>query len=175
MGAIPSVSLPAGRTCRPDCPCFKKCYARKLERIRRSVREAYRRNYELLCCDPETYWREVEAAVMMTAYFRFHVSGDIPDMQYLRKMIEVADRQKHCQILVFTKRFDLVNKYLDEQLSIPGNLHIIFSAWKGMKMENPHSLPEAHVIFRDGTTTASKKAVPCGGNCATCAMTSGGC
>ena len=31
MGAIPSVSLPAIKTCR-DCKCKEKCYAAKLER-----------------------------------------------------------------------------------------------------------------------------------------------
>lgn len=41
LGSIPSVSLPAGVTCRKDCECFKKCYAQKLERMRPSVRNAY--------------------------------------------------------------------------------------------------------------------------------------
>ena len=91
MGAVPSVSLPAYSTCRHDCECCKKCYARKLERIRRSVREAYQSNYKLLREQPEIYWREVEASVMMTRFFRFHVSGDIVDEDYLRKMIEIAD------------------------------------------------------------------------------------
>ena len=41
LGSIPSVSLPAGVTCRKDCECFKKCYAQRLERMRPSVRNAY--------------------------------------------------------------------------------------------------------------------------------------
>ena len=57
-------------TCRHDCECCKKCYARKLERIRKSVREAYQSNYQLLEENPEVYWREVEASVMMTRFFR---------------------------------------------------------------------------------------------------------
>ena len=40
MGAIPSVSLPAIKTCR-DCKCKEKCYAAKLERLRPTVRNAY--------------------------------------------------------------------------------------------------------------------------------------
>ena len=46
LGSIPSVSLPAGLTCRCDCDCQKKCYAKRLERIRKSVREAYRHKQE---------------------------------------------------------------------------------------------------------------------------------
>ena len=83
MGSIPSVSLPAGITCRQDCECRKKCYVKKLERIRKRVREAYQSNYELLINKPEIYWREVEASIMMSRFFRFHVSGDIPNEEYL--------------------------------------------------------------------------------------------
>ena len=42
-------------------------------------------------------------------------------------------------------------------------------------MENPFKLPEAHVLFKDGTTTASDTATPCGGNCTECAITDAGC
>ena len=75
MGAIPSVSLPAIKTCR-DCKCKEKCYAAKLERLRPTVRNAYQHNLEVLQSNPETFWREVEATVMLNRYFRFHVSKD---------------------------------------------------------------------------------------------------
>ena len=58
---------------------------------------------------------------------------------------------------------------------IPKNLHIIFSAWVGLEMDNPFLLPEAHVRYRDGTTTARSDTVECGGNCTECAVTDGGC
>ena len=105
MGAIQSVSLPSGVTCRV-CECNKKCYARRLERRRKSVREAYRNNLEILTTEPDTYWREVEAAIMLSRYFRFHVSGDIPDATYLWRMVEVARRNPHCEILCFTKKYE---------------------------------------------------------------------
>ena len=174
LGAIPSVSLPAVKTCRA-CGCAEKCYAKKLERIRPSVAKAYQRNLEVLQSDPDAYWREVEGAIMMSRYFRFHVSGDIPDEGYFQKMVEVSGRNLHCQILCFTKRFDIVNHALYTGVSLPSNLHMIFSGWKGLEMDNPFHLPEAHVKYRDGTTTAREDAVPCGGNCTTCAITGEGC
>lgn len=174
MGKIPSVSLPSILTCR-QCDCQKKCYAAKIERLRPSVRKAYGTNLHVLKTEPNTYWREVEAAVMMSRFFRFHVSGDIPDMSYLIRMVGVAARQTHCQILCFTKKFELVNEFLDSGAVIPANLHLIFSGWTGLKMQNPHNLPEAHVKFKDGTTTARLDAIPCSGNCADCAVTDGGC
>lgn len=175
LGSIPSISLPAGTTCRADCECQNKCYAKKLERLRKTVRDAYKHNYDLLNHDSDTYWREVEASIMMSRFFRFHVSGDIPDSVYFAHMIDVAERNKHCEILCFTKKFDIVNQHLDMGGTIPPNLHIIFSGWKGLTMDNPYLLPEAHVRYRDGYTTASDNAKECGGNCTECAITDGGC
>lgn len=174
MGAIRSVSLPSVITCKP-CGCAKKCYARRIERRRANVSAAYKNNLQILQSDPNKYWREVEAAVVLSRYFRFHVSGDIPDMTYLRHMVDVSTRNSHCEILCFTKRYEMVNEFLSNGGKLPDNLHLIFSAWIGVPMENPYHLPEAHVRYRNGTTTASTKAKECGGNCTECAKTSEGC
>lgn len=174
MGAIPSVSLPSIKTCR-ECGCNTKCYARRIERLRKTVANAYETNLTILNTDPDTYWREVEATIMMSRYFRFHVSGDIPDMDYLAKMVDIAVRQKHCEILCFTKKFEIVNDYLSSNGVFPDNLHIILSGWVGLDLVNPFLLPEAHVRFRDGTTTAKEDAIECGGNCTDCAVTDSGC
>lgn len=176
MGAIPSVSLPAGETCRHDAPCFRKCYARRLEAFRQTVHDSYVENLVTLIQDPATYWREVEGAVMMNRFFRFHVSGDIPNEDYFRHMIDIADRNPHCEILCFTKKYEIVNDCITENGGfLPVNLHLIFSAWKGLEMQNPYELPEAHIRFKDGTTTARPDAIPCSGNCTDCAKHEGGC
>ena len=174
MGSIPSVSLPSIVTCR-RCDCHQKCYAQKLERLRPAVRNAYRRNLEILISDPATYWREVEASIMMSRFFRFHVSGDIPNEEYLNKMVEVAERNTHCQILCFTKRYELVNNYISDNCGLPDNLHLIFSAWDNLKMSNLYNLPVAYVRFRDGHTDAPTSAYSCSGNCTECARTDEGC
>lgn len=174
MGSIPSISLPAIKTCR-QCACQEKCYAHKLERLRPAVRNAYQHNLEVLIKEPETYWREVEASVMMSRFFRFHVSGDIPNPEYLANMVAVAGRNSHCEILCFTKRYEMVNEFIEKNGELPSNLHMIFSGWVGLEMVNPFSLPEAHVRYRDGSTTARDDAVECGGNCTECALTEGGC
>lgn len=174
MGGIPSVSLPSITTCRV-CECRDKCYARKLERLRPSVRNAYKRNLEILTKDPDTYWREVEAAIMLSRYFRFHVSGDIPDIYYLQSMISVAERNPHCQILCFTKKYEKVNAWCERYGEIPSNLHIIFSAWDNLEMPNPYNFPVAYVRFKDGHTSAPEDAYICYGNCSECVMVDGGC
>lgn len=174
LGSIQSVSLPSGLTCI-ECECNQKCYARRLERRRKTVRDAYQNNFEILTTEPNTYWREVEAAIMLSRYFRFHVSGDIPDTTYLMRMVEVSKRNPHCELLCFTKRYSFVNFLLKDGVCLPDNLHLILSAWRGLPMVNPFGLPEAHVRYKDGSTTASDGAIECGGNCTECAITDGGC
>ena len=112
---------------------------------------------------------------MMSRFFRFHVSGDIVDKAYLEKMVEIVERNPHCEVLCFTKKYELVNDYLANHNALPPNLHLIMSAWVGLKMDNPYRLPEAHVRYRDGTTTAGILAKACGGNCSECAITDEGC
>lgn len=175
LGEIPSVSLPSGITCRNDCECGKKCYAKRIERLRPSVKNAYLANYNLLLSNPNQFWREVEASIMMSRFFRFHVSGDIPDEDYLCRIISIAQRQPHCEILCFTKKYDIVNSVLRAVETLPENLHLIMSAWIGLEMDNPFGLPEAHVRYKDGGTTANSMAKNCEGNCTICAMSDGGC
>ena len=177
MGQIASVSLPPIITCSKEAckHCGKKCYALKIARLRpKTVGAAYQRNLDILKTNPDQFWREVEAALMVNRFFRFGVSGDIYDKDYLVKMCELAERNKHCQILCFTKQFDIVNEYLSEH-KLPDNLHLIFSAWRGMTMNNPYNLPEAHVMYKDGYTTAKDGAKWCSGNCFTCAITNDNC
>lgn len=174
MGAIRSVSLPSHITCR-ESGCWKKCYANKLECLRPAVREAYQNNLEILQQNPEKYWREVEAAIMVSRFFRFHVSGDIVNPQYFENMVAVASRNAYCEILCFTKKFDIVNKFLYRANNLPPNLHIIYSGWPGLQIDNLYNLPEAHVLFKNGNTTARKDAVLCPGDCTKCAVTNAGC
>lgn len=173
MGFIPSVSLPPVVTCAHGCTCAKKCYAAKLCRIRASVRNAYQRNLDILENDPAYYWLQVKAAAMVTRYFRFHVSGDIPNYDYLENMIQLATELPGTRFLCFTKKYSLVNEYIDHVGKIPANLQLVFSAWDGMHMENPYNLPVANVIFK-GTEPAENWKI-CGGNCMECACRGVGC
>ena len=141
---------------------------------RKTVREAYERNLYLLQNEPEKFWREVNGAMAMTTHFRFGVSGDIYNMDYLEHIVELTRKNKQCEVLCFTKQFDIVNEYLKHH-RLPKNLHLIFSAWKGLDMPNPNNLPEVHVFYRDGTTTAKDGAKYCSMNCFECAVENRNC
>lgn len=176
MGAIPSLSLPPFVSCSPAaCKlCGKKCYARRIVARRKTVKEAYEKNLYILLNEPEKFWREVDGALAMSTHFRFGVSGDIYNADYFEHIVELTRKNKHCEVLCFTKQYDIVNNYLKHH-KLPKNLHLIFSAWKGLEMPNPYNLPEAHVMFRDGTTTASDGAKYCSGNCSVCSIEKKGC
>ena len=175
MGPIPSISFPSGFTCDPGVPCWFDCYASNKENQYNETIQAYWRNYRIYKQDNARFWRELESAIMLSRFFRSGVSGDFPDMDYFKGLVNLAAKYPHCQILAFTKRYTFVNMFVANGGEIPANLHIIFSAWPGYKMVNPYHFPESHVLFNDGTTTASDGAKWCGGCCADCAKTGCGC
>ena len=173
MGAIPSVSLPACTTCNPDAPCFKKCYARRMAARRATVRDAYARNLEILNRAPVSYFLQVKTAASMTRFFRYHVSGDIPNIGYLRCMIHIAEDLPDTTFLAFTKQYHIVNDYLNNGGAIPSNLKIIFSNWGAWKCENPHGLPVCEIVLKGQQPAPGWKI--CGGNCTACACAGIGC
>ena len=173
MGAIPSVSLPACITCNPDAPCFKLCYAAKISRIYKTTAAAYQRNLDILKSDPAQYWQEVKQGAQMARYFRYHVSGDIPNADYFVQMIKLAKALPNTNFLAFTKQYYIVNQFLNDGGVIPSNLKVIFSNWGSWKCENPHNLPECEIILKGSEPAPDWKI--CGGNCTECACRGIGC
>jgi len=173
MGPIPSVSLPPIITCKNCASCSKKCYAAKLARIYKTVREAWDRNLAILNEDRDSYFTQVKAAAMVTRFFRFHVSGDIVDIDYLDRMVKIARELKGTNFLAFTKNYEDVNEYFKSHKK-PANLKLIFSLpFDGAKIDNPHNLPTAAVIMRGTEPDPAYKV--CGGNCTECACRGVGC
>ena len=173
MGAIPSVSLPPIITCKNCSSCAKKCYAAKLARIYKNTRDAWDRNYRIVCQDRNAYFDQVAAAAMVSGFFRFHVSGDILDIDYLDRMCKTARKCKNTQFLAFTKNYEDVNAYLASHKK-PRNLHLIFSLpFDGARIDNPQNLPTAAVILRGSEPAPNYKI--CGGNCTECACRGVGC
>lgn len=173
MGEIQSVSLPPIVTCVENCTCAKKCYAAKMCRRWKNVRESYNRNFEIFKNDSKMYWKQVDNALCMNRFFRFHVAGDIPTYNYLIDMIETVRNNPHCEVLCFTKRYGFVNRALANGVELPSNLHLIMSDWEGMNMENPYNLPVAHVIFKGEEPEENWNI--CSGNCLECAKANQNC
>jgi hypothetical protein len=177
MGKIKSVSLPPVVTCRPGVVCVKKCYACKITRVFKNAREAYFRNFRVWLNTPDDYFQQVEKTVKKVNFFRWHVSGDIPNADYFQRMVWVARRNRHCKMLVFTKRFEIVNAFVAAGHRVPSNLIVIFSNWGDeFQCDNPYNFPTSDVIFRGmDEKSIPKKWKICTGNCKECADRGAGC
>lgn len=176
MGEIKSISLPPISTCRA-CQCHAKCYAAKIAKLRKTVRESYERNLRILNEQPEVFYKTLDLTLATSRLFRLHVSGDFCSKEYMARVFEIVEKNPLCEVLVFTKRYEWVNEWLEEHIRLPDNLHLIFSGWKGLPMSNPFLLPECHVIYKDGSTTAAdnKESYICSGNCSECHVEDKGC
>lgn len=86
--------------------------------------------------------------------FRHFEIGDIPNMRYLAEvMIPAARNNPDITFWTYTKKYEIVNKYVDENglEAIPGNLTIVFSHWLNkdgsyFPMDNRHDFPTSEFI-----------------------------
>jgi hypothetical protein len=165
MGAMPSVSLSPVVTCIPGAPCARSCYAVKVCRYSQSAKLAYARNWALAESDPDAYFSDVLAFIRKRspAFFRFHVSGDIPSQGYLDRVKLLAEACPDVKFLVFTKR------YAFDYKGCPDNLCVVFSCWPGLNLPRRHKGPRAYM--QDGSETRiPDDAIQCPGSCETCGM-----
>lgn len=125
--------------------------------------------------DLERYWKEIEEQIEENAVrlLRYNVGGDftIVDFPFIA---EIGRKFPNTKFLFFTKNYDDVNSFLETN-SFPENVSCLMSGWKGSIPVNPHQLPEAHVLYQDGTRTWHKPAFYCPGNCARCDFKGEGC
>ena len=159
--AICDLSLTPITTCRTDAPCFKTCYARKICALRKTCRNLYENNLMAYLAQPEQFFDNViyQLKWMPFKFMRWHSSGDIVDLDYLKGMVRVAKECPNTKFLAFTKKYELVNEYLDTT-SLPQNLKIVFSGWGAFKMPNPHNLPTAYIKFKKENEFDTNSVIP---------------
>ncbi len=162
---IANISFPPILACREDAPCKKSCYAIKAYKQYENVRNAWGHNFELAKHDRGSYFEGISAYLTKknTKAFRWHVSGDILDVNYLDNMITVANNHIKTKFLAFTKQYELV---LAREKHIPENLAIMLSAWPGFPLPKSKRFPIS--FMQDGTETRAAGAVECSGACNPC-------
>ncbi len=167
--SIACVNLPPVITCRENAPCIAYCYARKGRFAYNNVKNSLQNNLDEYIKFPELYFEAIHyrLALVPYKYFRFHSSGDIVDYNYFVKMCKLARKHKKTKFLCFTKKYEIVNKYLTEDNYIPKNLTIVFSAWESFTPDNPFNLPIAYVRFNKDTFVPTN-ALECTGFCGDC-------
>lgn len=179
LGAIMNVSLPPVVTCHNCSGCKNYCYAVRTYNRFPDTAAGWNDNYMLFLSDPAEYFRGINKAVKTQRFFRWHVSGDIVNTDYLQGMILVARENPKCEFLAFTKAYEIINAAIADGWTIPENLHLIYSASPGVAMHNPYRLPECHINFQDPALNTyhggAEYVHQCGGNCTECAVAGCGC
>lgn len=177
LGLIPSVNLPPILSCRDKCPCANDCYARKGRYRFKNVQESLLNNLQIYKNNPAQYFKEIhdsiDTGIVVYSYFRWHAAGDIVDKEYFNGMVKLACELKSTSFLAFTKKFEIVNNFLNYGNSLPENLHIVYSAWgKDFVFDNPYEFPVAYVRFKDSLLNGNipADAVECSGDCTNCLL-----
>ena len=138
-------------TCREDAPCKKTgCYCMKGTQQMATVQGAYYRNYRLYHEDPVDFWNQVQFKLAHCGLpkCRYFDAGDLPDYAFIDGMVATAKKFSEMKFMAFTKKYFLVNQWIDNNGNLPDNLNIIFSAWdKDWEVLNPHHMPVAYVDF----------------------------
>ena len=172
-----TVSLIPIADCGHNCKgCKKECYDVINVCFQPKVQADRARNSAVHRKDINRFWEEVSYGIKYNCVqaLRINVGGDVckEDLPLINK---VAKENPKCDILFFTKSYEEVNEFLDNNEFAP-NVHCIMSAWKDTPMDNPHNLPVSHVLYADGSTTAPEYGSHyCQGNCAHCHYNEEGC
>lgn len=173
-----TVSLAPIIDCQHCSECKDKCYDIRNDCIYPSVIESRAKNSALHRLNRIRYWLEIEEQIkeLGVKFLRVNVGGDV-DYDDMCHIARIAEDNTGCRILFFTKNYEDGNLYLDKHDGrLPKNMHMIYSRWENMECKNPYNIPESHVLWADGNTTAPVYgAYFCQGNCGNCFLGDEGC
>lgn len=185
IGRVMNVSLMPVMTCANCKECKFLCYDIKAcLQYPGTVIDARMRNTVLAKYHRDEYFRLIDEKMSRrrkNKFFRWHVAGDVLDMDYFSRMIENARKHPDFIIWTYTKNYKVVNDFCDlyGKEAIPANFHIMFSKWDGMPMDNKYSFPVFTCELKNGNKDTTKeefaKMYTCPGNCDICKAVNRGC
>jgi hypothetical protein len=172
LGRIYNINLPAITSCASDAPCKKSCYANKGTFKYKNVRECYQRNLATFLNTPSQAELDILLQLphvdsnLVTLYCRIHTSGDFYNLDYLKMIVNICNKRPYIKFMAFTKKYELINNFIDNGGVVPDNLTIIFSHWEGYNMPNKHLFPCAYV--KEFTNVNLDSSFECAGLCEIC-------
>ena len=99
-----------------------KCYSwAMLQGFRKNVAEALQRNTEALS---KTVLSYKDLPVIKDDVFRFQHHGELINMKHLKNLVNIARKNPDCTFALWTKRKDMVAKYVT---TLPSNLILVYS------------------------------------------------
>lgn len=157
VGKVGCYNLPIEYTCvNCECKRKKKCYALNGCYNFLSNQATYAENYAFYKAvgkDGFTSAMVERINEKKWKYFRYFTCGDIPDIDFVDAMVEIAKQCSNVKFWTYTKKYGIVNIWVNRNglNAIPDNLTIIFSHWLNddgsyFPMQNPHNLPTSEFI-----------------------------
>lgn len=180
IGWTHNFSLAPGLSCANCSGCLKLCYDVKACLQYVNVRIARAENTAMM------YMNRAETFAQIAMYisrkrahkvFRWHVSGDILDVDYFDRMVQIAILFPDWTFWTYTKNYNAVNEWIrihgGTRESVPSNLSVMYSEWAGMPMRNPYGMPTFRCVMPG--EKHSPDAWQCPGNCTACLQAGHGC
>ena len=155
---VGSYNLPVEFSCNHRCECYRStdCYACGGFYQMPSNQYGYAENLAyFLKTDSKTFCARFceELKKNGNKKFRYFTIGDILNSRFFECMIENARRMPEVKFWSYTKKYNIVNRWVDEHgiENFPKNLKIIFSHWMNkdgsyFPMENPYHFPTSEFI-----------------------------
>ena len=187
LGKIPNFSMLPLLTCPADVPCAKVCYALNSCTAWNNVVPAWADNTMHWKHRPQRFWGDMHAWFDKRRknggpkYFRWFVGGDIPSLEFLRGMIELANVNPQTQFRSFTKNACAMSMYMTERRHgrVDRNLRIGFSAWPWWHYDDTYRFhihhadigffnPESNENRDEGMDYLMEGARTCPGSCKNC-------
>lgn len=148
-----------------------ECYAAKMCNRFPELLRHYAENTVLAIYKPEKYWTDIRNKMRISRFMRLFGSGDMIINGYFENLCNALLDNPHCEIQGFTKCYEIVNRYIAENGSLPKNLHLLFSGWYEYTPINPYNLPESRVFDEE----LPEGWLGCCGNCMNCCCIGTGC
>lgn len=178
-------NFPIEYTCKHSCECYKNgsCYACNGCYNFASNQAIYSENYNFFRNSTEKEFTDaIQTVINELNYklFRYFTCGDIPNQKFVDCMVKLAKDNPDIMFWSYTKKYEIINRWIDENGNLPENLTIIFSHWMNengsyFPMNNPHNLPTSEFIplGKEYLTETVTHICPCSdpsviATCATC-------
>lgn len=179
IGRCMNVSLAPIITCGNCRNCKYFCYDVKACCQYENVRKARAKNTALFRFSREEFFAQLWVKMSRkktNKFLRFHVPGEIADMNHFEWIVETARRFPDFRIWTYTKMYWIVNAWIAQNglESLPENLSVMFSEWKGVPIDNPYGMPVFRCI-EHGEEESVKGMMQCPGCCDHCKKYGCGC
>lgn len=145
-----------------------KCYSNRTSKMYTSLEKRLIQNSELLSGGflPLEQLPFINSSVM-----RFDSFGELINHIHFINLLNIAEKNKHCRFVLWTKRKDIVKKVLDNREK-PENFHLIFSSpVKNQVAKLPQYFSKVFTVFDKKTAQNDNIAINCGGKkCIDCML-----